>query len=61
MEKLFSTCGEAIPLKNSKENGISTIYPNNTPTINDENAKNTKGKANLFSLTFNPGATNFQN
>ena len=61
MEKLFSTCGEAIPLKNSKENGISTIYPNKTPTMNDEKAKNTKGKANLFSLTFNPGATNFQN
>ena len=30
-------------------------------TMNDEKAKNTKGKANLFSLTFNPGATNFQN
>ena len=41
MEKLFSTCGEAIPLKNSKENGISTIYPNKTPTMNDEKAKNT--------------------
>ena len=61
MEKLFSTCGAATPLKNSKENGIRTRYPNETPAINDVNAKNTNGRANFFSFTFNPGATNCQN
>ena len=61
IEKLFSTCGAATPLKNSKENGIRTRYPNETPAINDVNAKNTNGRANFFSFTFNPGATNCQN
>ena len=50
-----------MPLKNSSEKGTRTKYPNTTPEMKDVNAKKTKGKANLFSLIFNPGTTNFQN
>ena len=44
-----------MPLKNSKENGMITKYPNKTPVIKDENPKNTTGKTNFFSFEKSPG------